>query len=284
MIITFLLTYKIFESKNIIKLKQRFERLAIPYIIVPFIYFFLLFKSFYLNGNIKILIFDLLKQYITGHTFYGFFWFIHNLILFTLFFCIIFLIVKKYSLYILQLLALTSYWLQYNELNFFMLNKYSETFIAIQRINEMFPIAVTGLSFGSYEILKKLKKYKIKTIIFDCIFFYFIYNYNIFGYFRGFIFKGFKNNVGGICLVIFFSLLPIEKINNKIIIYIIRTISKYSGGIYYYQKIIYYFLCRIIYLRYRYFLTCFIIYISGYLVCFIGTKIFRNNKIKYLFN
>ena len=38
-----------------------------------------------------------------------------------------------------------------------MLNKYSETFIAIQRINEMFPIAVTGLSFGSYEILKKLK-------------------------------------------------------------------------------------------------------------------------------
>ena len=44
MIITFLLTYKIFESKNIIKLKQRFERLAIPYIIVPFIYFF-----YYLN-------------------------------------------------------------------------------------------------------------------------------------------------------------------------------------------------------------------------------------------
>ena len=112
---------------------------------------------------------------------------------------------------------------------------------------------------------------------------YFIYNFNVFGKFKGFIYSGINQNIAGICLFISFSLIPFNKLKNRIIIIFIKTITRYTGGIYYLQKITFYILRRIKYLHRRPLFKCFIIYVLGYLICTVFTKLFRNNRLKYLF-
>ena len=116
MIISFYFTYKSFAFNNIIKIKKRLERLLIPYIIIPIIYLIIIiiFSTYY--KNFKYIISDLLLQYITGYNFYVILWFIQMLILFNIIFGIIFLCFKNNHFCILQLLAILSYWLQYNEI------------------------------------------------------------------------------------------------------------------------------------------------------------------------
>ena len=128
----------------------------------------------------------------------------------------------------------------------------------------------------------RLKKYKIESIIFSLIFLYFIFNYRIFGKFRCFFYSGFKQNFAGICLFIIFALIPFEKNKNYILI-IIRIITRYTGGIYYFQSIIVIFLSKNNYFSRNPFFSCFIIYILGYFICLIGNIIFKNNCLRYLF-
>ena len=51
--ISFYLTYKIFIQKSIIKIKQRFERLIIPYTTIPIIFLIIKFFSSNFKKNIK---------------------------------------------------------------------------------------------------------------------------------------------------------------------------------------------------------------------------------------
>ena len=274
--ISFYLTYKIFILKNIIKIKQRFERLIISYIIIPII--FLIIK-FFLSGipkNIKKIIYDLFLQYITGYYFYIHLWYIQKLIIYTIVIGIICLFFKKNNLFILQMLSIILYWLKCNET----LNKYVNFnpyyTNAFKNISTMMPIAISGIILGSMEILRKLIRIRIKSIIFCIIIFYFIYNFNFFG--------EFSLNLVSISLFILFALIPLEKIKNKIIINIIKIITKYTGGIYYFQKIIKYFIFKFSFFNTKPFLSCCAIYIFGYFICMIGMKLFKNNKLKYLFN
>ena len=147
----------------------------------------------------------------------------------------------------------------------------------------MMPIAVTGLTLRNIDIFKILSKKKIKSISFSMISLYFIYNYNVFGQFKGFPYSGIKQNLAGICLFISFSLIPLNTLKNRIIINNIKVITKYTGGIYYLQLINFYILRRIKFLNQRPFFMCFIIYFFGYLICTLFTKLFRNNRLKYLF-
>ena len=107
------------------------------------------------------------------------------------------------------------------------------------------------------------------------LFFYFIYNFSELGEIR--------NILVSLSLFISFSLIPLENIKNKNIINIISIITKYTGGIYYYQIIIYSILEKFSLIKERPFLSCFMIYILGYFICMIGMKIFKSNKLKYLF-
>lgn len=283
MIISFYFTYKLFASKNIVKLKKRLERLIIPYILIPIIYLIIIiiFSKYY--KNFKYIIGDLLLQYITGYNFYVILWFIQILILFNIIFGIIFLYFKINPFYILKLLAILSYWLQYNEINYILFANFSPPLRSVSHFVEMMPIAVTGITLGSKEILEKLKNCKKNSIILCLTFLYFIYNYNIFGDFKGFFYSGLKQNFAGICLFIIFSLIPFEKIKKNSLINIIRIITRYTGGIYYFQSIIGFFLTKINYLQRNCFFSCFIIYILGYFICLIGLKIFKNNCLRYLF-
>jgi len=282
MLISFYFTYNTFISNDIIKYKKRLERLVVPYIIWPIIVL-AISNSSYDSINIKKLIFELLLQYITGYKIYVILWFVASLIFFEIFFKIIHILFNKQSLLILKILSIISYLMQYEEINYNIFYLYPEYMLGVSRIIEMMPIAVTGLVLKNIDIFKTIKNDKKKYISFSMIILFFIYNYNVFGNFKGFGYNGIKSNIAGICLFISFSLIPFNKIKNKTIISFITTITKYTGGIYYLQGIIGIRIVKYKYFKERRFYMAFMIYILDYLICSIFIKIFRNNKLKYLF-
>jgi len=278
MLISFYFSYNTFISNNIIKYKKRLERLLVPYIIWPIIYLII-----YDSINIKKLVFNLLLQYLTGYKIYVILWFLGSLIFLELFFKIIHFLFNKKSLLILKILSIISYLIQYKEINYNIFYSLPSHFIGVARTIEMMPIAVTGLTLNNIDIFKRIKNDKIKYISYSMIIIFFIYNYKVFSEFRGFLFNGIKQNIAGICLFISFSLIPFNNIKNKIIISSINIATKYTGGIYYLQTIIFKKLIKFKYFKQRYFFRCFMIYIFGYIICSVFVKIFRNNKLKYLF-
>jgi len=284
MLISFYFSYSIFISKDIIKYKKRLERLLIPYIIYPLLFVLISF-SFH-SINIKQIIIDLLIQYISGKKIFGLgiLWFIHNLIIFGIFFKIIYFLFNKQSLFILQIFFIISYLLQYKGINYKIFHQYPFYIRILSFIIEMMPIAITGLILRNIDIFKIISNDKKKSIFFSIIAIFFIYNYNIFGEIKGFNYQGIKQNIAGICLFISFSLIPFYKFNNSIILVIIKTITRYTGGIYYLQTFAYYVLSKFEYLNQKSFIKCLLIYIFGFLISFVFTKIFRNNRLKYLFN
>jgi hypothetical protein len=234
--------------------------------------------------NIKQIIIDLLFQYISGNKILQCFWFLHNLIFFGIFYQIIYFLFNKQSLLILQILSIISYLLQYNGIIYEIFNQYPWHVKVLSCFIYMIPISITGLTLRNIDIFQKMSNDKIKYISFSIIALYFIYNYNVFGEINGFYYYGIKQNIAGICLFVSFSLIPFNKINNQIILSIIKIITRYTGGIYYLQNITYIILSKFDYLNKRTFFKCLLIYILGFLICFLFTKIFRNNKLKYLFN
>lgn len=282
MLISFYFSYNLFEAQNIAKIKNRIERLLIPFIIIPIINILIILPG--LKTNIKFIINDLFLQYITGYKTLVSLWFIQILILFTIFFEIIFYFFKKKSLLILRLLAIISYWVQYSEYNYKIFSNHRPHLRSVSHIAEMIPIAVTGINICSIKLLKTLNNSYKESIFVSIIVLYFIYNYKVFGEFNGFPYSGIRNNLGGLCLFISFSIIPLYNLNNTFYFNIIREISKYTGGIYYFHPIIFTILNRLTNFHNKSIFKCVIIYIIGYLICFIGTKIFGRNKFKYLFN
>jgi len=282
MLISFYFFYNTFISNDIKKYKNRLERLLVPYIIWPII-LLLIVNSSHHSINLKQLVFDLLIQYITGYQIYLALWFLGSLIFLELFFKIIHFLFNKKSLLILKILSIISYLIQYKEINYNIFNSYPPYFIGVSRTIEMMPIAATGLTLKNIDIFRTIKNDKIKYISFSMIIIFFIYNYNVFSEFRGFLYNGIKQNIIGTCLFISFSLIPFNKIKNKIIISSITIATKYTGGIYYLQKFSYIILFKFKYFKQRHFFRCIMIYIFGYINCSIFTKIFRNNRLKYLF-
>ena len=285
MMISFYLTNKIFFTQNIIKIKQRLERLIIPFIIIPIID---LGINIGLSEPKKILQFKniiliLLLQYITGYKSYIILWFVLNLIIITIFYEKIFDFFQKKIIKILYLLIIISYWLQYSEINFYIFNKYKSCFNSLSYFIEMIPIASTGIILGYNELIKKLENYKINSLFLSYVIIFFTYNYNLFGEIKGYAYSGIKQNISSICLFVFFSLIPLKKIN-KTFFHIIRIIASYTGGIYYFQSIINNLLIKINYFKKQYILKCFYIYIIGYIICLFGNIIFKKNKLKYIFN
>jgi len=281
MLISFYFSYKAFFSNDIIKYKKRLERLLIPYIIWPII--FLLISTSYNSIKIKKLIIILSLQYITGYKNFIILWFIQMLLFLGIFFQINIFLFKKQSLFILQIFSIISYFIQYKEINYRIFFHYRAYLRSFSHIAEMLPIAVTGLTLRNIDLFKTLSNNKIKSIYFSITSLYFLYNYNVFDQFKGFPYSGIKQNIAGICLFISFYFIPFNSLKNRIIINFIKAISRYTGGIYYLQKIIFHILRRIKSLLQRPFLLCFIIYILGYLICTVFKKLFRNNKLKYLF-
>jgi fucose 4-O-acetylase-like acetyltransferase len=173
MVISFYFNYKTLISNDIIKYKNRLERLLIPYIIWPLI--FMVISKFSFNYlKIKQLIFLLLHQYITGFKIMGSLWFVGILIFLGILFQIISFLFRKRALLILQIFSIISYFIQYEEINYKIFFKYSIVLRTGSWVVDMMPIAVTGLTLRKRDIFKNLSHDKIKNIIFSIITLFFI--------------------------------------------------------------------------------------------------------------
>ena len=291
MVISFYFSYNLFYMRSVTKAKQRIKRLLIPYLIVAFIHLmirehFFQYDKKEFKGKIKRCIIILYLQYITGYTCAVHLWYIQILILFTIFFFIIFSVFRKNSIVIIQIIQIISYLIQYSEMNYKIFFKHKRHIKSISHIAEIIPFAITGLTFAHIKILKIFVNHRIKFIIYFITILIIIYNYNVFGHFKGFPYSGVEKNIAAICLFISFSLIPFEKIKHKKLVNIITLLTSYSGGIYFFHRIINHIILKIKHSKRNNnnFYNCIVIYLVCYIFCMIGTKIFKNTNLKYLFN
>ena len=232
MIMSFYFMQKSLISSNFKLLCRRLIRLGIPYLCWPIIIFFL-------NNNIlnllgigkKILLYDLINQLLWGESFIIQFWFQWDLFFITILFFILISFCRKNHLFVLQLLGILSYVLQYSEYNLKFYKKIGKN--CLGRIAEMVPYATTGFTFGTYKTIDYLKKYKYKTFILSLLIFILTDKYNIFIRPNGIAYSGIKHNIRAICLIFLFSLLSLENIKNKLLFNIIKELSNYTAGIFY---------------------------------------------------
>ena len=281
LIISFYFFYDKLYLRSIKKIKIRFERLLIPYIIIPIIILILNNFFFVINGKSiygKLTFFDFIKQF----GIHDIFWFLFYVIFLSTFFIIIALIFKNNFLFILQLILIICYVLQYSALVFKYFIKFKERAYRLMGfIVEVIPFTVTGLTLASYNPINEIKEKK-KIIFFNIIVLFFIIKYDIFKTSRGILYSGIDLNVGGICLFICFSFITFKKRSRFLLI--INHITNYTGGIYYYHILVMNILKKkISFIGNRNMLGGFIIYIICYFICFIGIRMFGKTKLKNLF-
>jgi hypothetical protein len=227
---------------------------------------------------------DYFIQIIIGRKYYGYFWYMNNLLFISLLFTIISFLFNRHFLFIIQLIGLISYRLHlsslYNNLN---KKNLAESWLIL--LIEMIPAASIGLTFGAENLIAILKRKYVKHIIIHASFLYFLFKLNIFQLHNGYLFSAIEmNTLGSINFFCIFSIIPFEYIKKKRIIDILKYISNYTGGIYYIHVFLCYYLGKIIiYIRYQTFFGCILLYIICYFICLIGNNIFHKTFLKYLF-
>ena len=286
MIMSFYFYYNTLKAKNIIKMKQRLQRILIPYIIWPIFFFIInniLYKycSFSLYKR-KISLKDLILQLIFGSNYHSLFYYQFVLIFLTILFNIISFLFNKNLIFILQMLLILAYIFQYKYWNIIIREKYSISIISLGTIFELLPFSVTGITIRFLNMIVKLNKFKGLAIFSIGIIIFFILYFDIFVRIEGIIYPGIMLNIGGICIFILFSLFSFQ---NKRLIFLLKIITKFTGGIYYIHMICYNILEEKIYFIKNLTLQgTIVIYIFSYIICFLGTKLSFDTKIKLLFN
>ena len=285
-IMSFYFCQNFLSSKNIPKIKQRFERIIIPYFIWPIIIWIVnnYFKHS-LNWKVQNSFNDLKLQLMTGHCFLTVLWFQYNLIFTTLLITIIEFLFFKKKLFILINLFSFSYYFQYSNLNYEIFSIYSfNKKYPLGRFFEILPFCVTGYIIAFFNIKIILKNYRIFTIYLLLIILAFIIKYQIFIKVEGFMYQGIYLLIVSSVLFIITLMIPSEKIKNKYIIDIIKLITSKTPGIYFLHTTVANYFCNFIKLiKNRTFFGCVIIYITCYFICFLGIKIFGKSKFRNLF-
>lgn len=280
-LISFYLSYSKFSQRNIIKLKERILRISIPYFIWPCIFWIKYIIVNYKNknqlrGKLKVLLYQL----IIGKPFHPVFWFQFCLLFWSIIFIIIIFSFKRTYNYILLLLIILILYLNYSGYTNLLLENYTQ--IIKKSIGDLFYKNIymyTGFIFGSLAIIDR--KFNIKFIII------------LISVISMLILKILitKKNIDNIFIqlsisIIFISssFLPFYLIKNNNIIFIIKQITSFTGGIYYIHWEIKYRTLKKFFLIKKYnFVSCIIIYLISYIFCFFFFKIFKNTKLKYLF-
>lgn len=187
-IISFYYSYNSFTSKNIEKIKQRFYRLLIPYIIWPFFFFVIYNFTCLVNGEKEFYIKPKLLYYqlLSGNGIHFIFWFQFNLIILSILILIIIFISKKKPLVFLVIIGVF--------LNIFFSSKYLEQYLSyspilsfsIRPIPSTYMYALFGFTLFHLNNVVKFKKYIIKISLLFLITFYLnIYDKNLFIYIIG---------------------------------------------------------------------------------------------------
>ena len=287
--ISFYFLYPTISQRNYKKAKSRLERLLIPYLIHPIINWIINNVMFLLirfnRYNRLLTLNDLKTQIIVGRGIYGIavLWFHFNLIIFTIFFFLLSYALKNYFLLFFQITAIISYKFQYSGINYLFFKKYTENiWMSVGNLIETFPLTICGFTCSSIRINQILIKKRKTYLFYSALILYLIFNYNIFSFIRGFSSPGIQEVFISFFLIIFFSLLPIELLNIKIILFL-SQITKYTQGIYCMHFLFQYYM-KLKVDRKGSFAGCIILYCISYCASFLGFMIFGKTKLKYLFN
>ena len=105
-IISFYFSYDMIKKKNIDKIKLRLQRIIMPYIVWPSIFYLINNINYLFYKNNKYLIKDLYIQLLTGKRIHGVFWFQCNLLFSFILFTIIRLLINKNTLFFIQIIGL----------------------------------------------------------------------------------------------------------------------------------------------------------------------------------
>ena len=278
-IISFYFSYNSFSLKKCNKIKERFKRLLIPYIIWPIIIYLQKILVKYINGKENGVLFKfLIYQILIGNGIYSVLWFNFNLIFILLLFTIIIFITKKYMIFlflfglIIFLITFSNiynqFWDEYNDMVIFPLRPITSTYI----------YGLIGFFLSSIKIFEKKnisQRYLLLYFLITSIIF--IINNNIF-------FKAILKNLLSVLLISIFASISHEKLKKSIYTFI-KTITSYTGGIYYIHIYINSLLKNYVLLKFisgNIFMSI-IHYFLCYFICLIGSKLFKNNILKFLF-
>lgn len=280
-LISFYFSFETFYSKNIKKINERFKRILIPYLSWPII---LWIRNIIIDCNMKLsgnALKDIVIQLLIGYGFYGVFWFQFNLIFLSIIFLIIIFIFKKYSLFIFNFSCI--FLLIINDNYQLHLKDYKKIY-PIKRLLPCFIYSFTGFYFGSISIINQLSEKRKPTFLLIIPAAILINQYNQLAQIS-LNFQILTIELTAICIFLVFSLIPLESIGNSIYKKLIKAITSYTGGIYY----IHYGVRNIFSTRFKIIGSgnleaCIINYMLCYFICFIGTSIFKNTKLRYLFN
>ena len=284
MLISFYFSFNSLASRNTEKIKQRLIRILFPYMGWPIIFWLHINRYNIFKGKVKIK--NLYYQLLIGCGIYGVMWFLFNLLFISLFFTIIVFFFKKYFLIVLFIIEIFCYSFHYSKYNKKFWNQFNKIPVhhSIAPIPKNFLFSSTGFFLASENILNKYYKHRI-LVIFLSGSFLFIMLYRNYIHKINHIYKGIIIDLTGISAFSLFSMIPFDKLNNKKIIFILKQITSYTGGVYYlHPKVAELFSVYSKYIRRRQFKGCIQLYLISYFICFIGTNTFRKWSIKFLFN
>ena len=291
--ISFYFLFPIINRRKTDKMILRLERLLIPYFFWPSFTWcinnlsFLKFKKSRFKRFLTL--YDLFEQLITGRTLYVHFWFLFNLLFFTIIFFILSILFEvNIILKITQVISIVSYILQYSTYNYIFFDKYKDCIShSIGHFVESFPLSITAFILYKFNIPDKLGNIRYTSIFYCFLGNYFIYKYEIFmkikiyGY--TYSYNGFEKNIFALLSFIGFYLIPIDCLKSNKLKIFIKYASNYTQGIYCIHTTIIYYTTHYIFHLKRTFNGCLIIYFVSYLISFIGAKISFNTRLKYLF-
>ena len=273
---------RVIKDINIKSLKSRFERLLIPYIIYP--------SLILIVNNFSILIFgvnrfkrfitfyELLTQILFGSKFIIVFWFLFSLLFFNVFLILLSYLFKSYFLYMIRIFGIISYFLKYFiDFNFF--NSYPKFIrFSLRDSLSIFPLCSLGIVIASSNIIAKHKFNLVSEFILG-LFILFLFKYKLFTDTDKY--YGIENICAALFLFSFFYYLPFDDCDSKVYRFI-KQITSYTNGIYCLHTILAYYI-RLIFGKKKTLSSCFILYLTSYLISFISTKILGKSKLKYLF-
>ena len=285
-LMSFYFSHRLFLSKNIEKIKKRFERLLIPYFAWPIITWIINnFLYYFFKLNFKITSNNLKIQLMTGHCFMTVLWFQYNLIFATLLFIIIIFLSINYSVSIMINLCIIAFYFQYSNLNYNIFSKYSYfKRYTFGRFFEIIPFCIFGFIIPYLHLIIFLRKYRLYSIYLLLLIFLFLLKFQIFIYINGFIYQGIVLVIRSLLVFLIVLLMPYEKITNKYIINIIKIVTSYTSGIYYLHFNVHRWMKKgIRSIKYGTLSGNILIYIISYFISLIGSKIVGKNKYSCLF-
>ena len=285
-IISYYFSYKIINSKNITQINLRFQRILIPYIIIPIIFFLFHIIAYHLFKDHKISYKDLFIQLLTGKRINDVFWFQCNLILTFIFVTIIRILIKSSNfLFITQIIGIIgsiyhAFDLKYHFFNMYMI----ETRTLFHDFPKLLFYTSIGMTLASiFDINVKVHR---KKIIFFAIYnLYIIKDFIILINEPYFYLRCFIVGLGSTSIFLIFSMIPLDDIENRTFNLIIKQITSYTGGIYYFHyKFKDILKDKLNIIKNQTLFGCFVNYILCYIFCFFGIKVFGKTKLKYLFS